>query len=178
MLHPHLRHQDDEDDQLDHEDDQLDHEDDDLDDDESWPVYAEPPQMHDGMPIRGWHRGEPIPDLDRIPQARWRAVLAPLRHGTRQVAMSGTQRDFMAAAILVGDLSLDDGPADTTPPGMPAGAPPRRGARPQVNFRLGPDEHDRLVATARLFAMRPSTLARVLTMRGVDRALYEERRDR
>jgi predicted HTH domain antitoxin len=47
-----------------------------------------------------------------------------------------------------------------------------------VNFRLGAEEHDRLATAARLFAMRPSTLARVLTMRGVDRALYEKRRDR
>jgi hypothetical protein len=149
----------------------------DLDDDE-WPVVAEPPQTHDGMPIRGWHHGEPVPDLDRIPKERWRAVLAPLRPGTRTVAMSGTQRDFIAAAVLVGDLLADDGPADTAPPAMPAGAPPRRGAGRQVNFRLGPDEHDRLVAAARLFAMRPTTLARVLTMRGVERALYEERCDR
>jgi hypothetical protein len=130
------------------------------------------------MPIRGWHRGEPIPDLDRIPQERWRAVLAPLRPGTRQVAMSGTQSDVRAAAILVGELLADDGPGDAAPPGMPAGAPPRRGARRQVSFRLGAEEHDRLAAAGRLFAMRPSTLARVLTMRGVDRALYEERRDR
>jgi hypothetical protein len=46
-----------------------------------------------------------------------------------------------------------------------------------VNLRLGAEEHDRLAAAARLFAMRPSTLARVRTMRGADRALYEERRD-
>jgi hypothetical protein len=47
-----------------------------------------------------------------------------------------------------------------------------------VNLRLGAEEHDRLAGAARPFAMRPSTLARMLTMRGVDRALYEERRDR
>jgi hypothetical protein len=178
MLHPHPRHQDDELDRRQNDDADEDADEDDDLNEESWPVYAEPPQTHDGMPIRGWHRGEPIPDLDRIPQARWREVLAPLRRGTRQVAMSGTQRDFTAAAILVGELLADDPPIDATPPDMPAGVPPRRGAGRQVNFRLGAEEHDRLATAARLFAMRPSTLARVLTMRGVDRALYEERRDR
>jgi hypothetical protein len=152
--------------------------DDDDIDDESWPVPVESPLTHDGMPIRGWHYGEPIPDLDRIPQEQWREVLAPLRRATRQVAMSGTQRDFRAAAVLVGELLADDRPTDLEePPPMPAGAPPARGAGRQVNFRLGAAEYERLMAAARLFAMRPATLARVLTVRGVDRALYEERRD-
>jgi hypothetical protein len=160
-------------------DDELDADVDDDDDGDEWAVPVEPPQTHDGMPIRGWHYGEPIPDLDRIPQERWREVLAPLRRGTRRVAMSGTQRDFRSAAILVGELLADDGRVDLgAPPAMPTGAPPAREAGRQVNFRLGATEHDRLVAAARLFAMRPATLARVLTVRGVDRALYEERRDR
>lgn len=47
-----------------------------------------------------------------------------------------------------------------------------------VSFRLGPDEHTRLLAAARLFGMRPTSLARLLTVRGVDPALHEERRDR
>jgi predicted HTH domain antitoxin len=46
-----------------------------------------------------------------------------------------------------------------------------------VNLQLGAEQHDRLAAAARLFAMRPSTLARMLRMRGVDRARYGERRD-
>lgn len=101
----------------------------DLDDEEPWPAPVEPPPTHDGMPIRGWHYGEPIPDLDRIPQERWREVLAPLRRRTRQVAMSATQGDVRAAAILVGELSVDDRSLDAAPPpGMPAGAPPARGA--------------------------------------------------
>jgi hypothetical protein len=105
-------------------------------------------------------------------------VLAPLRRATRRVAMSGTQRDVRSAAVLVGELLADDRRGDLEePPAMPAGAPPARGAGRQVNLRLGPAEHDRLVAAARLFAMRPATLARVLTVRGVDRAPYEERRD-
>ena len=53
-----------------------------------------------------------------------------------------------------------------------------RSTRTPPDARLGAKEYERLVAAARLFAMRPSTLARVLTVRGVDRALYEEQRDR
>jgi hypothetical protein len=47
-----------------------------------------------------------------------------------------------------------------------------------VNVRLGTDDHDRLVAAARLFTMRPSTLARVLVVCGVDSALHDEGRGR
>jgi hypothetical protein len=78
----------------------------------------------------------------------------------------------------VGELSVAGGRLDAAPPGMPDGAPSARGAARRVSFRLGAEAHDRLLAAARLFAMRPSTLARVLTVRGVDRALYEERRGR
>lgn len=157
----------------------LDDDDDDDDDDE--PLVPDPPPVHDGVPIRGWYGGEPVPDLDRIPQERWREVLAPLRHATRQWACAGTQSDVVAAGILLSELWEADSDArdravSAPPPGMPAGAPLLRGAGHQVNFRLGHDEYERLAEAARLFAMRPTTLARVLTMRGVDRALHEHRR--
>lgn len=159
----------------------FDDDDEDDDDDDGAPPVADPPRMHDGIPIRGWYGGEPVPDLDRIPQERWREVLAPLRRATRQWAAAGTQSDVVAATILVSQLADADSAArhravSAPPPGMPAGAPPARGAGRQVNFRLGPDEFERVAEAARLFAMRPTTLARVLTMRGVDRALYEHRR--
>ena len=162
--------------------DDHDHDDDDEDEDDGLRAATpEPPLTHDGMPIHGWLRGEPIPNLDRIPQERWREVLAPLRHATRQVARSHTQRDVVAASILVGDLWLEDGAAreravSAPPPGMPAGALPARAIAHQVNFRLGAGEYERLVEAAELFAMRPTSLARVLTVRGVDRALHEARR--
>ena len=49
------------------------------------------------------------------------------------------------------------------------------GPRRQVNVRLGPEEHARLVEAPGLFGMQPSVLARVLTVRGVARALREAR---
>jgi hypothetical protein len=141
----------------------------------------EPPLVHDGMPIAEWYAGEPVPALDRIARERWREVLAPLRHRTRLRARDRTHSDVSAAGVLVGELLLDDGDgvaraASAPPPAMPRGAlPARRGGPRQVNFRLSADEYARLEEVARLFAMRPTTLARALTVRGVDRALYEER---
>jgi hypothetical protein len=54
-------------------------------------------------------------------------------------------------------------------------AAPQRGSSRQVNFRLGPEGHSRLVEAAQFYGMRPSTFARLLTVRGVDAALYEKR---
>lgn len=138
----------------------------------------------DGIPIRGYHYGEPVPDLGRLPQERWREVLRPLRPGTRQIARNtvATQAEVVAAGILIGELLIEDGSVRarglSAPPRMPVADLPASGPRRQVSFRLGAGEHARLVEAARLFGMRPAVLARALTVRGVDRALYEERRGR
>jgi hypothetical protein len=148
-------------------------------------VEREPQQTHDAIPICGWHQGEPIPDLNALPQERWLEVLRPLSQWTRRHASAGlrTMADVSVAGQIQGDLLMEDDAAKfrathAPPPRMPAGAPPRRGSSRQINFRLGPSEHARLVAAAELFGTRPTTLARILTIRGVNRALYEERRDR
>ncbi|MDQ3723173.1 MAG: hypothetical protein M3376_08950 [Actinomycetota bacterium] len=135
------------------------------------------------MPITGYNRGEPIPDLGRLPEERWREVLRPLRPFTRQIAKGSVSSvaDAITAGILVGDLMLEDRPAGAFPPapGMPGGCdPPVRGSSRQVNFRLGPEEHGRLLEAARAYGMRAPALARLLTVRGVDRALHDARRDR
>lgn len=150
------------------------------------PLLGPEPQrpVHGDFPIRGYNRGEPIPDLSVLPQERWREVLTPLSPYTRQLAKGtvGSMSDALAANILVGDL-LVAAPAPSltvAPPPMPRAVadPPARGARRQVNFRLSADEHARLTQAARAFGMRPGALARLLTVRAVDRTLYEERRDR
>jgi hypothetical protein len=86
------------------------------------------------------------------------------------------------AMIVLGQLVSQEHAAKararTSPPArLPSGDPPPTGMRRQVNFRLGPGEHARLVEASRLFGMSPTVLARVLTVRGVDRALREARRD-
>jgi hypothetical protein len=155
--------------------------DDDCDDDLL--LDPAPPLMHGDMPIRGYSRGEPIPDLARLPRERWRAALRPLGGLTRQLSAASvaTPADARAAMVLVGELLLEGRPPGALPaaPRMPSGAAaPARGSSRQVNFRLGPEEHARLVEAARAYGMRPGTFARVLTVRGVDAALYEERRAR
>lgn len=148
------------------------------------PIEDDEPRTHEGMPITGYYRGEPIPDLNALAQDRWLEVLRPLSYWprTHAIARVRTADQARVALAIKGQLWLEDGPppslADDAVPPMPAGAPPARGTSRQISFRLGPDEHASLVEAARLFAMRPTTLARVLTVRGVSRALYEERRHR
>ena len=162
-----------------------DHQSDTVDDDDPPLGPAPMPQrMHGDTPIRGYNRGEPVPDLGVLPQERWREVLTPLSPYTRQLAKAtvGSIPDALAANALVGDLSISASPPSlaAAPPPMPRSVadPPARGSRRQVNFRLSADEHARLTQVARAFGMRPGPLARLLTVRGVERALYEERRDR
>ena len=145
---------------------------------------ADEARSYDGIPIRGFYFGEPVPDLDALPRERWPDVLRPLRERTQRRAVGGLRSPeaVVAGQILVSELMLEGGAARTRarqvpPPRMPRGAPPTKGSLRQVNFRLGPDEHARLREAARLFGMPPTTLARVLTVRGVNAALYEERRD-
>lgn len=154
------------------------------DDDALLGPEPQPRRMHGDIPIRGYNRGEPVPDLSRLAQERWREVLTPLSPYTRQLAKGtvGSIPDAIAANMLVGDLIVS-APAPSlaaAPPPLPRAVadPPARGSRRQVNFRLSPDEHARLTQLARAFGMRPGPLARLLTVRGVERALYEERRDR
>ena len=154
-----------------------------LDDDPLLGPEPLPQRMHGDIPIRGYNRGEPIPDLSVLPQERWREVLTPLSPYTRQFAKGtvGSIADAMAVNALVGELIIS-APApslDAAPPPLPRAVadPPVRGPRRQVNFRLSPGEHARLTQLARAFGMRPGALARLLTVRGVERALYEERRD-
>ncbi|MDP1849311.1 MAG: hypothetical protein Q8K79_16085 [Solirubrobacteraceae bacterium] len=106
--------------------------------------------MHDDIPITGYHRGEPIPDLCRLPGQRWREVLKPLCPVTRRraVRQRGHTGRCRGGAALVGLLMVEDPPPGDLPPATPL----------------------------RFYGLRPGTFARLLTVRGVDAALYEKRR--
>ena len=125
---------------------------------------------------------ERIPDLSKLPQDQWLDALRPLSFHDRIRAQNTLPQHKVGFAIaLVGELMSDEraarvGPIPAPPIPIPVGDPPPRGPRRQVNFRLGPGEHARLLDVAGMFAMRPNTLARLLVVRGVDRALRDARR--
>jgi hypothetical protein len=146
--------------------------DDDDEDDGDWEILADDP-----------YEGVPIPDLSQLAQEQWLEAMRPLGRNDRIRAMNTLPVHRIPAAMIVLDklVSQEDAArarARTAPPArLPCPDPPATGARRQVNFRLGPGEHARLVEASRLFAMSPTVLARVLTVRGVDRALRDARRD-
>jgi hypothetical protein len=137
----------------------------------------------DDVYFRSPDDGRLIPNLSRLPEERWLEALRPLNRSGRSRAANTVGMDKIRDAIaLIGQLALEDDAARVRafaapPVQLPSGDPPPTGARRQVNFRLGPGEHARLIEAARVFGMRPNVLARLLTVRGVDRALREARRD-
>lgn len=144
-----------------------------------------------GFPVVGVRAGRPIPRLDRVPKERWRELLAPLSDRDRRWAATRyyerpdcTDDDYDEALVIVMDLWINDGKREDavhgTVPSLPepgeAGDLKHRPRRAkQVGFRLGPGDHQSLTEAAELFGMRPATLARVLTIRGVHAALSKER---
>lgn len=135
------------------------------------------------------HETHGVPDLSRLSEEQWLAALRPLSRNDRiRTQNTVPWQKVPVVGALIGELILEEEAAQAraraTPPArLPSGNPPpvddqsASGPRRQVNFRLGPGEHARLVEAARLFGMRPNTLARVLVVRGVDRALREARCD-
>jgi hypothetical protein len=139
-----------------------------------------------GYPVIEWHLGQPVPDLNAIPQERWREVLTPLTQPVRNAAArrvnsldAGRQ-----AGILVVTLDLEDGDREqealrragrphTLP--APAAREALERASRQVNFRISPRQHERLAEAAQRIGAKPGQLARILTMRGVEHMLWEER---
>ena len=136
----------------------------------------------DDMYFRSPDDGTLIPNLSRMPKERWLDALRPLNRIGRSRAVNTLSQDKVRHAMaLTGQLIVEDDaarPRFAAPPvQLPSGDPPPMGARRQVNFRLGPGEHARLIEAARVYGMRPNVLARLLTVRGADRALREARRD-
>lgn len=137
----------------------------------------------DDVHFRSPDDGQLIPNLSRLPEERWLEALRPLNPSGRRRAANTVGMDKIREALaLIGQLMLEDDAARARafaapPVQLPRGETPPTGARRQVNFRLGPGEHARLIEAARVFGMRPNVLARLLTVRGVDRALREARRD-
>jgi len=126
--------------------------------------------------------GDLVPELTEIPGDRWEEVLRPLEPDLRAVAAARLRPDraLAAEAIL---LRLEDEDEERrlralTESAPPDVAPPAR--RPyvrlepkQVSFRLSEAEHRRLQRAARAYGTTGARLARMLTIRGVRRALRD-----
>ena len=127
--------------------------------------------------------GDRIPNLSQLPQEEWLEALRPLCRNDRIRAQNTLPLARIPEAMIVlSELASQEYAARARarmagPARLPAGDPPPPGARRQVNFRLGTGEHARLVEASRLYGMSPTVLARLLTIRGVDRALREAQRE-
>lgn len=114
-----------------------------------------------------------LPDLNVIPRTQWREVLAPLADRDRRRAVSRV-RDARAQTegiLLATELWLEE-PAPRTDVPVPmlprAAAVTTHEETRVVSFRLSNAEHARLSALAKELSLRPTTLARLLVLRGVD----------
>jgi hypothetical protein len=137
-----------------------------------------------GVPTRGSWREYPVPDLDRIEPDRWEEVMRATHPKAREKAMHTVHGmdNIGRVMALVGQLMLEDGDrvyraetamGDPRPlPPVDTGRPERPSAR-QVNFRLTTNEHDQLTDAARLLGLKPTTAARLLTVRGAQAILRE-----
>lgn len=140
-----------------------------------------------GYPVIEWHQGQPVPNLNEIEQGRWRQVLTPLTQPVRDAAarrVAGSLETSRQAGILAVTLDLEDGAREqearqraarphTLP--APAARDALESASRQVNFRISPRQHERLAQAAQRIGAKPGQLARILTMRGVEHMLWEER---
>ena len=141
-------------------------------------------------PVASWWGPNPVPDLSQIPRERWRDALRDTAPEARRVSQSRIEPTDYAffTGIEMDLLGEDEAEHDRVghnlawPDALPVAQRlprrPRRRTRPpgrQVNFRLEDRNFDALELAASELEMRPTALARLLTMRGL-RGLERERR--
>jgi hypothetical protein len=155
-------------------------------DPDSHPDPDQPP-----FPIRGYHQGEPIPDLSAIPEGEWIAVLTPLSASGRNMAVDAART--RVDPELIGQLMIDvarlsrveserrmrvlhgGAPPAAAPAADAAAAADRTTGQRQVSFRLSPAQYTELEQAGQAVGLRPAPLARMLVQNGVRRMLYVER---
>jgi len=133
-------------------------------------------------PVKGWLLGEPLPDLDRLPRARWREVLAPLSSRARDWTIRRVAPENIVAAVEL-DLELageDEKRREAMRRVAARGQslPEPRVARTvarQLNLKVSAEQMADL-RLAEMLSLRPTQLARMLVLSGVRRMLYEEGR--
>jgi len=140
-----------------------------------------------GHPVAEWLDGQPVPDLNAIAEERWPEVLGPLTHRvrTRAAYIVRHPEPSRRASLLVTTLELEEAGdrheaerRASRPSRLPSPELPREPSRPssrQVGFRISTTQHERLAEAARRVGAKPGQLARMLTLRGVEHMLWEER---
>ena len=150
----------------------------------------EEPTTHEheaGYAVAEWLDGQPVPDLNAIAEERWLEILGPLTHRVRKRAayIVRDPESNRRASLLVTTLELeaagerhDTERRASRPSRLPIPEVPLVASRPssrQVNFRISTTQHERLAEAARRVGVKPGQLARMLTLRGVEHMLWEER---
>lgn len=147
------------------------------------------PEAHpDRWPLVEGSGSDPVPDLAQVPRDRWLDTLRSASPRARRVAANTVALpDVPVVMQLCGRLEVED-------PGQPiAGAelsariawptplpsptvPLERRRNRAVTFRLSPMGYDDLARAAELIDAAPTTLARLLVVRGVRGLLREDER--
>ena len=146
-----------------------------------------PPPEWDGtygtMPRTRKLFGPSVPDLSRIPEERWAEVLLPLTERERSDAVYNhllgarihravALRDALPSGFVasVGRDSLSEGTA------IPAPTPARTPGSRQLNLRISPEQYARLEQAAAQLGEKPTVLARLLVVNGVNRIFADHAR--
>ncbi len=151
------------------------------------PRFAEPDfddDVYDDIappfPVAYVSDGRSIPDLGAIPRSDWKDVLAWCEPWVRTLAIGTTTShdDNVAAQWALHELSLDAHARREA--ALTRSAPPPvavvshtvlRRDRRQLNFRVSDEEYEEIDRAARAYGVSAARLARMLTIRGVRRAL-------
>jgi hypothetical protein len=138
------------------------------------------------IPYVGLNRVHPTPDLSQIPRERWREVLRETHRSVREdAARTAMSIDLAAGAHAIGlmlEINQEETAMRDRASQAAAIADPlpvarlkrsRAGRIRQLNFRLTAAEHADLLRAADILGLRPTQVARMLTMRGVNQVLRE-----
>lgn len=150
-------------------------------------MHDEPnPERSAPFAVHAWQDSNPVPDLARIPQERWREVLAQTTSDARRQSIYTTPEGQNRAVQLWFELEIEDhdrlaaararAHRPTALPGSTGPLPAQETSQRQVSFRLSAAEHARLREAAGYLGLRSAQLARLVTVRGVGQVLDERRR--
>jgi hypothetical protein len=136
--------------------------------------------------LEGTHYSYPVLDLNQVPEEHWADALTHFHPSTYTASAETVGLERVGRAIAAGARAELNRAGQRSrrrakpeswwfPPGLPTPdvSRPAHRRRRQVNFRLGHAQYDQLADAAKLMSMRPTQLASLLVVRGVDQILRE-----